>query len=490
MAKKIFLSYSRKDKDFAEKIATNLEKNGYVVWWDLTDIEGGDRWAKEIQEGITKSQIMAIIVSPNSIASEWVEKEFIFASKKGLKIVPLLYEHCELPIWLLNLQYIDLIGVNYGHNFKQVLEALEKYGRRAGDLKVDSPKLVKRITHASPYWLLMIITLLIILVGALLNPFAPAPLPTPTPSNTTTQTPTETHTLTPTNTNTPFPTNTDRATASPTDAGEETAIPSQTESPSPTPSETPTQEELASVIRDNSGAEMLLVDKGTFLMGNNKSDADEAPVHILMMDDFYIDKYEVTNADYTNCVDSQNCTLPKNTTFYLSALYSNHPVVFVSWEMANDYCAWRDARLPTEAEWEKAARGTNHFTYPWGNTFDGNALNFCDAECTNSWANKSYRDRYTMTAPIGLYPDGMSAYNVFDMAGNATEWVADWYAADYYLNSPNANPTGPESGVYRVLRGGSWFDRNLDVRTFTRAHLRPNVAYNYTGFRCARDAEK
>jgi serine/threonine-protein kinase len=232
---------------------------------------------------------------------------------------------------------------------------------------------------------------------------------------------------------------------------------------------------------------MLLVEEGTFLMGSDTADSDERPAHIVMLDNFYIDKHEVTNAEYKVCVDSLHCSLPKNTVFYVSPVYRSHPVVFVSWEMAAEYCNWRDARLPTEAEWEKAARGDDNYLYPWGNTFDGHALNFCDVECTYSWADKNYRDRYTMTAPVGIYPDGVSTYGLYDMAGNVAEWVGDWYAKDYYSRSPLANPTGPEEGIYRVLRGGSWYNAKLDVRTFTRSHLRPDVAYNYTGFRCASD---
>ena len=135
MAKKIFLSYSRKDKAFVKKIAKDLNEAGYDVWWDLTDIEGGDRWARKIQEGINQSEILAVVVSPNSIASEWVEKEFAFASRRKMKIVPLLYEECELPIWLLNLQYIDIIGANYARNFHEILDTFERYGRRTGDVK-------------------------------------------------------------------------------------------------------------------------------------------------------------------------------------------------------------------------------------------------------------------------------------------------------------------------------------------------------------------
>lgn len=486
MAKKIFLSYSRKDKEFARKIANDLDKAGHDIWWDIRDIEGGDRWAKEIQDGIKESEILAIILSPNAIASEWVEKEFIFASKRGMKIVPLLYEHCELPIWLLNLQYIDIIRENYALNFHQILESFEKHGRRRGDIKPEITPVGKRIIRISPHWfLLAIIALLVILVGVLLRPL---PFSLFAPTNTATLKPTETNTstVTMTVTSTPIPpTETETPTPSPTDVDKETAVPSSTSTPSPPPSGTPTEEGLAPLITDTSGTEMLLVASGSFLMGSDSGNSDEKPAHIINLADYYIDKYEVTNADYKTCVNEFACKLPKTTVFYISSQYRNHPVVFVSWESAVEFCEWRDARLPTEAEWEKAARGTDGYNYPWGNIFDGNALNYCDMACENTWADKGSRDRYTMTAPIGTYPEGQSLYGIFDMSGNATEWVADWYDRNYYNESPLLNPLGSESGIYRVLRGGSWYDRKTDVRTFQRSFLRPEVAYNYTGFRCA-----
>ena len=496
MKKKIFLSYSHKDKVFAKKIATDLKKAGYKVWWDISAIEGGDRWAKEIQDGINGSDILALIVSPSSIISEWVEKEFIFASRRGMKIVPLLYAHCELPIWLLNLQYIDLIGdENYAQNFQQVIESFEKYGRREGDAKALPPKKNTPISGISSSWLLLsIITILIVLLGAYFTFLQPQVTPAIQPTNTKIALSTKTNipisTATETNTSIPVTeTKTGMPTLKPTGVDEETPIPSQTATRTPAPSETPTLDGLAPVKTDASGAEMLLVEAGTFLMGSDASAADEKPAHIVNLSDYYIDKYEVTNADYKICVDSLACSLPKTTTFYISSIYRNHPVVFVNWEKASEYCEWRDARLPTEAEWEKAARSSETLNYPWGNVFNGNALNFCDLECSYDWADKSYRDRYTMTAPIGTYPDGASAYGVFDMAGNVSEWVADWYADDYYPNSPTLDPLGPESGIYRVLRGGSWYDRKLNLRTFKRIQLRPNVSYNYTGFRCAGDAK-
>ncbi|HIE25277.1 MAG TPA: toll/interleukin-1 receptor domain-containing protein, partial [Anaerolineales bacterium] len=204
MARNIFLSYSRKDKDFAKKVAEDLEEAGHDVWWDITDIDGGDRWAKEIQEGLNQSQILVLIVSSNSVVSEWVEKEFLYASSRNMKIVPLIYEHCDLPIWLLNLQYIDISGENYDINFQQILEACEKFGRRSGDAKALPSKISARLTHISPYWLLLLIsTFLAIIVTVLLTSPSVKPVaPTPTSSNTSIPTSSNTSTPIPTDTNT------------------------------------------------------------------------------------------------------------------------------------------------------------------------------------------------------------------------------------------------------------------------------------------------
>lgn len=475
MAKKIFISYSRKDLTFVEKLAKDLIEAGYDVWYDLTEIEGGDRWAQEIQLGINESEVFAIVVSPNSMASEWVEKEYLFASRRGMKIVPLLYELSELPLWLLNIQYIDIVGANYTRNFHQILDAFENYGRRAGDVKPLPLSWRKRFSMLLPYfWALVFLIVMALLL--LHIPTSPVSLFAPT------ATPTATNTATLTPTYTPSPT----MTASPTFTA--TNTPTQTASPTPTlmegvtPSPTPT---LEPVIVDWSGTEMLLVQSGVFLMGSDTGPSDEQPAHIANLSTFYIDTYEVTNADYKECVEDLGCELPKNTRFYVSATYRNHPAVFVTWEMADAYCAWRDARLPTEAEWEKAARGTNSNSYPWGTLFVRDALNYCDQSCDYSWADPNGRDGYPMTAPVGSYEKGVSPYGAYDMAGNAAEWVADWYAADYYRISLRIDPLGPETGLYRILRGGSWYDRATDLHTYTRNMLRPNVGYNYTGFRCA-----
>ena len=218
--------------------------------------------------------------------------------------------------------------------------------------------------------------------------------------------------------------------------------------------------------------------------------ADEEPIHTVTLKDFYIDVYEVTNARYQECVQSGACSAPSESksatrdSYYSSSQFADYPVIYVSWDDAKAYCEWRGARLPTEAEWEKAARGgLEGKLYPWGDGFDGSRVNFCDKNCPYSWANKSFDDGYADTAPVGTYPS--NGYGLYDMAGNVWEWTADWYAEEYYASSPAENPTGPASGQYRALRGGSWYYVGYNVRASYRYGYSPSNQYNDTGFRCA-----
>jgi serine/threonine-protein kinase len=195
---------------------------------------------------------------------------------------------------------------------------------------------------------------------------------------------------------------------------------------------------------------------------------DEQPMHPVALDGFWIDQTEVTNAQYRQCVEAGDCDPPPNSSsstrdfYHGNSTYDDYPVIYVSWHQANAYCEWAGTRLPTEAEWEYAARGTDGWEYPWGNAVpDATLLNY----------NGNVGD----TTAVGSYPDGASWCGALDMAGNVWEWVADWYASDYYRRSPSHNPTGPSSGEYRVLRGGAWINFQIYIRCAFRLRHHPSV---------------
>src|SRR5271157_2428964 len=244
-----------------------------------------------------------------------------------------------------------------------------------------------------------------------------------------------------------------------------------------------------SVYTDSHSVTMLLVPKGEFTMGPNGSGAS----HIVYLDEYYIDKYEVTNALYSACVNTGACQPPTSIasssrpSYFGNPKFDSYPVIYVTWDMANTFCQWSGARLPTEAEWEKAARGTDGRIYPWGNEFNGNFLNFCDINCSQSWANKNYNDGYADTAPVGSYPQGASPYGALDMAGNVYEWVADWYSENYYSASPVTNPTGPSSGQGKIMKGGAWSDA-ASTNATSQVNFSPSSSFDFAGFRCAHSA--
>lgn len=234
---------------------------------------------------------------------------------------------------------------------------------------------------------------------------------------------------------------------------------------------------------------MVFVPAGEFIMGSEVGLTDEQPAHTVSLDAFWIDEAEVTNAMYKLCVQSNACGEPSVTSYFDDPAYSNHPVVSVSWEDAKAYCAWAGRRLPTEAEWEKAASWdpvTNEKrVYPWGNDFDCKKGNFEGSSC----------DGYEKTSPVGSFPSGASAYDALDMAGNAWEWVNDAFIEtdpfgereNYYAVSPSSNPQGvdPSITVYRVMRGGAWKMNFGNGRAAYRLWFGLSDAYDFAGFRCA-----
>jgi eukaryotic-like serine/threonine-protein kinase len=250
-----------------------------------------------------------------------------------------------------------------------------------------------------------------------------------------------------------------------------------TNTPPPTFTSTPGIGGIGSIYLSD-GVTMLYVPAGTFSMGSETS-SEEKPIHSVYLSAYYMDKFEVTNAAYKRCVEAGICDPPKQsnsftrTAYYDNPEFDDHPVIYVDWNMAKTYCEWRGARLPTEAEWEKAARGTDGRTYPWGNDIGCDKVNY-KSNCVGGDTTK-----------IGSYIDGVSPYGMYDMAGNVWEWVNDWYDGSYYSTSPASNPQGPTLGQYRVLRGGTWYINDYYVRSASRFRSVPTSTYYDIGFRCA-----
>lgn len=219
-------------------------------------------------------------------------------------------------------------------------------------------------------------------------------------------------------------------------------------------------------------AEMVWVSAGEFIMGSgNQYPSDENPQRTVYLNGYWVYKNEVTVAQYKAFCQATTRLMPTAPTW---GWQDTHPMVNVTWQEAVDYGSWAGVSLPTEAQWEKAARGIDGRLFPWGNTWDQSKCNNY-----NSWG--------ISTKPIGSYPSGVSPYGCLDMAGNVWEWCTDWYGSTYYQSTSSINPVGPASGTYRVIRGGSWFNGNSsDFRCATRNYIGPTSRYDDRGFRCVK----
>ncbi len=322
-----------------------------------------------------------------------------------------------------------------------------------------------------------------------------------------------------------------------------------------TPAPTGTPAPIETQTRPRDGMVMVYVPAGQFEMGMSDAQVDQAlrackavnddceqegfkdeqPAHTVALDTFWIDQTEVTNMQFAAFLNEQgNQSEEINSQFaewlmghssYSSIYnqvegkvywlepglygligqvggefrpksgYADYPVIEVSWYGAAAYCDWVGGRLPTEAEWEYAARGPDSLMYPWGNTFDGTRLNHRDASFVFKpfGRDTAYDDGYARWAPVGTYPDGASWCGALDMAGNVWEWVDDWYGDDYYAHSPTANPQGPATaGPYnlRVRRGGSWYDSAWAVAAYRRGEVPSSLRVHWVGFRCAVSARQ
>ncbi len=270
---------------------------------------------------------------------------------------------------------------------------------------------------------------------------------------------------------TPIPTNTEPATQA-------SATPSPAATLGPAPE-----------IEDAFGVAMVLVPAGEFIMGYEGGERDEAPIHRAYLDSFYIDKYEVTNQQYAAFLNERGNQI-EFSAFWVEFNdpdirihetegvwtadpgWEQHPLIEMTWFGARAYCEWRGARLPSEAEWEKAARGPDGQIFPWG-----------DESPTCEMAN--FAGCNHQTVPVGSYPANVSPYGAFDMAGNVWEWVNDWWDPEYYTYSNYENPIGPENGDFKVRRGGAYEESPAHLRSTYRYHNYPPLTYRTIGFRCA-----
>ncbi len=413
---KFFITHSFKDNAFARCLTDDFRAHGLDGFFDVYSLKPGDMISVEISRGLEECDIYVPILSRAALKSPWCEEEINAAitlskmpGRRGCpRIVPVLVEDCadEMPLFLRTRLYVKFAG--------RYDDALGELLSKGFGVAVEATKAQSLAMRSSWRTALIVVS---ILAGFLLLAFTGSKL-----------------------------------------------------------IEILARPGIGSTkISLIDGATMAYVPAGKFTMGSNDY-SDEKPPHTVSLDAFWIDKSEVTNALFKRCVEVGKCSAPSQSSsstrsFYFgNSQFVNYPVIYVTWDDANKYCTWASKRLPTEAQWEKAARGTDGRVYPWGNTYDKNRLN----------AESTVGD----TTEVGKFPSGASPYGALDMAGNVQEWVADWYDKEYYGNSPNQNPKGPPSGNYHILRGGSWYDGPANLHTTVRFPnwIQSNV---YAGFRCA-----
>ncbi len=465
--RRAFISYSRVNKEFASKLADDLRKAGYPIWFDLFDIPTGSRWDDEVEKALRESSIFMIILTRASIASENVKDEIGYAIDNGKRILPVLLEQCEVPLRLRRFQYVDFTAKSFEEGFDSAKELLGSLVDKADSIPAtpviktmaNVPEVMSTPSEKKPMSKRLIIgisavALLIIAVIGIktlgLSGKDTPPTLAPVVSNPATEVsdvanpPTEMPVV--------ASTSTEPSTVVALDIG-------------------------STMISEKDGATLVYVPKGEFIMGGSVS-PDEA-IHTVYLDAFWISQTEVTNKQYQACVNVSVCEPPSlissytHPSYYGNPEFDNNPVLYVNWGKAKRYCeVWAGGDLPTEAQWEKAARGTKAFTYPWGEGIDCNKANYQNS-CVGD------------TLPVGSYKNEKSPYGAYDMAGNVWEWVNDWYSETYYQSLPSPNPLGPVSGKARVLRGGSWDITNGESRSANRIRLAPDNTYFSIGFRCA-----
>jgi len=464
----VFLCHANQDAKFARKLADDLRENGVGIWIAPDSIVPGEKWVDAINRGLETSGVLVLVMTRHAADSKWVRDESAYAialeNKNEMRFITLDVGDGRIPpLWSVR-QHIPF-RQDYDTGLRQLLAVLPA----RPSAPAEGPKLPPGHSMSVWGWLVGVGVLVALMVWAGMafrrwNGDGQEPEATMVVVE-----------------------------GVATEQAIVTSAQRPTATPLPTPANTPPREpqavDIRVVMRGDVKVDQVFVSAGSFMMGSEGGTDNEQPVHEVTLDAFWIDRTEVTNAQYAACVDDGACDPPGNSSsdtrgsYYGNPEYADYPVIHVSWDDAAAYAAWAGGRLPTEAEWEYAARGPESLEYPWGNTFDGERLNFCDANCPFDPRNSSWDDGHADTAPAGSYPEGASWAGALDMAGNVWEWTNDWYDSDYYTRSPGNNPTGPETGQYRALRGGSWGSFGQNSRAAVRLIDIPVIRYNLIGFR-------
>jgi formylglycine-generating enzyme required for sulfatase activity len=478
MAHDIFISHSSKDKVIADAICAGLEAKGMRCWIAPRDILPGQNYAGQLLKAIENCKVFIVVLSENAISSSHILKEVELAIESGLVIMPFRIQEVplsdDLKYYLSNVHWLDALTPPLEKHIGKLADTigriLEKPSMKQDQLTTgERPvEIVKKVQKArgkkSLLWLwfggsALVLGVLILGVVFLKDTLLPKPVATGQIALGETKTPAVVASQPPTNT---------------------LLVTEAAKAPSQGPTALPTMKVATSGLLEQTsqkdGMTMVYVPAGEFLMGSaTEAGGDEQPQHTVYLDAFWIDKTEVTNKMYVNCMNS-SCPWPNEFVSITRAMYlanppfNNYPVASVNWEMANAYCKWAGRSLPTEAQWEKAAKGGMDTWYPWGNF---------DPDDTRA----NYNSKLGDTTEVGTYPIGASPYGALDMGGNVWEWVADWYG--YYWSEPVSNPTGPSTGEFRIMRGGSWNSTSETLRTTNRARVAPDYSAFDLGFRCA-----
>lgn len=521
----IFISYRRKDISWALAVYQYLTSQKYDVFFDFSSLSSGD-FEQVIISNIRARAHFLLILTPTALdrcnePGDWLRREIETAVDEKRNIIPLFfdgfnfgspavieklngklaaitrYNGLEIPpgyfmeaMERLSKRYLDIPLNAVIHPVStEVRKVVKEEQSAASEALVQKWEEVKELIrpakanttvselgegnelssrHLRRYGIGASILALIVAAGFGINAVLSNRLDKATPTATN-----------------PIVTNTiSLETSAPMDNTATAEVPTSTLAlePTITLTSTPTPGIGSIMVSPKDGMNLLYVPAGEFIMGLN-DDEEDNPSHNVTLDAFWIDETEVTNAMYARCDEEGACDPPWSVAagtiarYYDNPTFADFPVIYVSWNDARDYCAWAERRLPTEAEWEKAARGTDERIYPWG-----------DNVPTTDLAN--HGGLVGNTTPVDEYSAGASPYRVLNMAGNVWEWVADYYDHAYYNKSRSSNPLGPVAGDNRVMRGGSWRDVKETIRVVHRFGNYPLDTSSSLGFRCAMDASE